>query len=60
MDEGLVTARFLPEQVTDYGEKWFYEYKYPDPPRQLVAIIVHKNGKAELSRMFDDHILESR
>jgi len=60
MREGLITGRFLPGEVIDEGECWLYEYTYPDPPRQLVAISVYKNGKAELGRMLDDNVLEPR
>ena len=46
---GLQVKRFSLKNVEVLeGGGWFYDYVYPDPPRQDVSIIVRPDGSNEL------------
>ena len=52
--EGLKAELFTKGEVREFDEKWLYNFDYPAPPRQSVAIIVSRKGMVEVSRMLED------
>lgn len=52
--EGLVLSNFSRAEVTDQGRLWLYSYRYAGATEHLVSIIVHKDGRIELSRMIEE------
>lgn len=56
MREQLSLLHFSEAEVTEEEGKWLYSYNYKGEPRQVVAIVVHKDGRTELSRMRDEAI----
>ncbi len=53
-DEGLTLTKFSPAEVVDHGYAWLYKYSYDGEPRQLVSIIVNKDGTTEVTRMLEE------
>jgi len=53
-DEGLTLTKFSTAGVVDHGNVWLYRYTYDGNPRQLVSIIVNKDGRTEVTRMFEE------
>lgn len=49
--EHLTQSTFSTAEVTEHKGTWLYSYKYSGKPKHLLAIIVHKDGRTELSRM---------
>ena len=52
--ENLILTKFSTADVEDHGSSWFYKYTYDEKPRQLVSIIVSKDGRTEVTRMFEE------
>jgi hypothetical protein len=53
-DEALTLTKFSTADVVEENGNWSYRYTYNERPRQLVAIIVHKDGRTEVTRMFEE------
>jgi hypothetical protein len=51
--ERRALVHFSEAEVTEENGKWLYSYQYKGEPNEIVAIIVHRGGRTELSRMRD-------
>ena len=49
--EGYRLELFTAPKVSDYESDWLYSYNYNGEPKYELVIDVHRDGRAELSRM---------
>lgn len=53
-DEGLTLSQFSTAEVVDDGNLWAYNYRYEGHPRQLVTVLVYRQGGTEVQRMIEE------
>ena len=52
--ERLARPNFSETDVAKQGDTWLYLYRYSAEPKHDLAISVYRDGRAEVSRMFDE------
>lgn len=51
--EGLPSSQFLKHNTSLVEDGWFFEYESLNQPKHLITILVHHDGRAEVSRFVE-------
>jgi len=51
--EGVPLSQFFKKNISLVQDGWFFEYESLNQPKHLVTILVHHNGRAEVSRTIE-------